>query len=105
MALSATLNTPLKLAVTFTLAGEPGSVDTDSPIVWAINPSANGTIVQSTDGKTADVTLTVLGDTTVSVTADANLAGGVLDLVVTETIQAVEAVDLGADGGTITPVV
>lgn len=102
MALAAQLNAPLKLAVAFTLLGVAGAIDTNSPVVWALDPPANGTITPSADGMTADVTMTVLGDTVVSVTADANLAAGVLDLVVSDTLQTVEVVNLGADAGSIT---
>jgi len=104
MAISATINTPLKLKFTPTLAGAPGSVDATSPIVWALSPAENGTVTPSADGITADVVITVLGDTAVTVTADANLAAGVLDLVGTETIQAVETVEIGADALAISAV-
>ena len=104
MAIAATLNQPLKLQVAFTLAGAPGSVDTTSPITWTLEPAANGTITPAANNLTADVILTVLGDTTVSVKADANLAAGVLDLMGSETLQAVESVQLGADTAVITAV-
>jgi len=104
MAIAATLNQPLKLAVAFTLGGAAGSVDTNSPIVWALEPAANGTVTAAQDGMSADVVLTVLGDTLITVKADANLAAGVLDLVGTETLQAVESVEIGADAAVITAV-
>ena len=102
--IAATLNQPIKLAVAFTLAGAPGSVDTSSPITWSAEPAANATITQAADGMSADVTFSVLGDTVVSVTADANLASGVLPLVVSGTVTVVDAVNIGADGGVVTPV-
>lgn len=105
MAITLTQNKPATLAVSFTLSGEPGSVDTSTPIVWGLNPSENGVIVESADGMTAEVTMSVVGDCEVSVMADANLAGGVLDLVVTEMLTVAEAVVIGADSGTITEVV
>ena len=104
MAIAATLNQPLKLQVAFTLAGAAGSVDSSNPIVWALEPAANGTITPAADGLTADVVLAVIGDTTVSVTADANLAAGVLDLIGTELLQAVEVIEIGADAAVITAV-
>ena len=104
MALAAEVGKPLKLAVAFTLAGAPGAVDTKSPIVWAIDPAANGTITQAQDGMTADVTMTVVGDTKVSVTADANLNAGILDIVITDNIQTVESANIGADAGNISVV-
>jgi hypothetical protein len=104
MSLPSVLNTPVTLAVAFTLAGAPGSVDNFSPITWSLTPPENGTIVPAGDGMTAVATMTVLGDTAISVTADANLAAGILDLVVSDTIQTVEAIALGADGGVISVV-
>jgi hypothetical protein len=105
MSLPATLNSPLKLAVSFTLLGAAGSVDANSPIVWQLTPPENGTVTPSADGLTADVTMTVLGDTAITVTADANLASGVLDLVVSDTLQTVEVVNIGADSGVLSIVV
>lgn len=104
MSLPVVLNTPTTLAVAFTLAGAPGSVDPTNPITWALSPAENGTIVPAADGMSAVVTMAVLGNTDVSVTADANLAGGILDLTVSDSIQTVEAIVLGADGGTISVV-
>jgi len=101
MALPITLNKPAKLSVSCTLAGAPGSVDPNTPIVWAITPAANGTITPAADGMTADVTLTVLGGTTIEVTGDGNLASGVLNVVVTDTLTVLDAVNIGADGGTV----
>jgi hypothetical protein len=104
MPIPATLNQPIKLAVAFTLAGAPGAVDAATPPEWSLEPAANGTITPAADGMTADVTLTAIGDSVINVKADADLASGVLDLIVSETIQVVDAVNIGADGGTITPV-
>jgi hypothetical protein len=105
MALSAQLDTPTKFKVDYTLAGLPGSVDPSAPPAWTIAPDTNGTVVAATDGLTADITLTVLGDTAVSVKADANLATGVLDLVVSDTITVLEVANIGADAGQISPAV
>ena len=105
MAITIQQNTPTALKVDFTLGGLPGEVDTSQPIVWALVPSDSGVIVADEGGMSAMVTMSALGMSEVSVTADANLAGGILDLVVSETLDVAEPVVVGADGGTITEVV
>jgi hypothetical protein len=108
MALPIILNTKTNVTFTPTLAGAPGQLDATSPFEVALTPATNGTVenvVLAADGKSAtlDVTITVAGDTAIATTkADGNLAAGVTDVIVTDTLQAVVSLTPGADGGTFT---
>lgn len=98
----ATVNTKITFDVTPTLAGAPGKVDPNTPMTVVLDPPANGAvsnILLNTDGSAGsfEVTPSVVGNLGYTVTADKNLASGILDIVATGTIQVVEAEVIGAD--------
>lgn len=103
MAISAQKTVPFKVKLVATLAGLPGSVDPNTPVVWSFAPTAAGTIVPSADGMTADVTVTDSG--VLTVTADGNLGTGLLELTASQDITAVDVLVPGADAIAIEQVV
>lgn len=111
MALALELNKKTNITISPILAGAAGQFDANSPFSVALEPAANGVVenaVLAADGlsATVDVTMSVLGDTTISLAeADGNLAGGVINVAATDTITTVEQVVIGADGASfaVTP--
>lgn len=89
-----------------TLAGAPGNVDPNTPIKVEVTP-ADAAIVENilinTDGSLGsfDITATAPGEVTYLVTADKNLAAGILDLTATGVIQFVAEEVIGADALTV----
>ena len=104
-------NQKTNITILPTLAGAPGQLDVNSPFSVILTPAENGIVenaVLAADGLsgTADITMTVLGDTAISLgEADGNLAGGVVNIQASDTITVVEQVLTGADGATfaVTP--
>ena len=111
MALALELNKKTNITILPTLLGGAGQFDANSPFSVALEPAANGlveNVVLAADGlsATADLTMSVLGNTIISLPeADGNLAGGVINVPASDTIITVEQVVIGADGATfaVTP--
>jgi hypothetical protein len=104
------INTKSTYNVTATLAGLPGAVDPNTPLKVVFEPAANvlvENVTLSADGTSGsfDITPNTIGDLTYTVTADKNLAVGMLDIVATGTVQVVEAAVLGADTLVVTEII
>jgi len=98
----AQVNQKVTFDVTSTLAGAPGKVDPNTPMIVTVEPAANAVVENvalNADGSAGsfEVTPSVVGEITYTVKADKNLAAGVLDIMATGVIQVVEAELIGAD--------
>lgn len=104
----ALINVETNFDVTFTLAGAPGSVDFNTPATLVLDPAVTDAtatpVVINADGTAATFTATKasVGEVAYTLTFDANLAAGTLDLAHTGVLQFVEAVAIGADAVVVT---
>lgn len=101
MALILTDEQECDLSVEFkTAAGNAGRVD--GIPVWSVSNPSVVTVTVAADGRTAVVSSASLGETQVSVVADADLGEGVRQItgVLDVTVQAAEVVVVGVVAGT-----
>jgi len=98
------VNKAFKATFVPTLAGNPGSVDPNTPLVWSVDPASGITITPDAGALTATVTGSIpVVDAVITAKGDGNLTNAVLDVVATATVTITEVAPvISADAATIT---